>query len=94
MISIYVAVLDLKDFRPSRWKSKILINLLQPTRYKLVYELNTGSEELIQPALAIAKYEIVELLWLHVVERLRRRSREQKVPSSILRLGINVEVTS
>ena len=29
-----------------------------------------------------------------VAERLRRRSREQKVPSSIPRLGISVEVTS
>ena len=29
-----------------------------------------------------------------VAERLRRRSREQKGPSSIPRLGISVEVTS
>ena len=29
-----------------------------------------------------------------VAERLRRRSREQNVPSSIPRLGISIEVTS
>ena len=31
---------------------------------------------------------------LSLAERLRRRSREQKVPSSIPRSGISVEVTS
>ena len=43
----------------------------------------------------------LEINYLHstlssgrMTERLRRRSREQNVPSSIPRLGISVEVTS